>query len=68
LQTVRKRTTEYLTTMPVGVVTVVRDFVNHHDHDGKHVKCLHWVMQWRDVEGGPLKILKLRHYCDDLEL
>jgi len=44
---------------------VVRDFVNHHDHAGAHVKCLHWVMMWRDMKNGPIKRLKLRHYCSD---
>ena len=34
---------------------VIRDFVNHHDHAGKHVKCLHWVMMWRDAVGEPIK-------------
>ena len=48
-----------------GVAMVIRDFVNHHDHGGKHVKCLHWVLMWRDKEGGPIIRLKLRHYCSD---
>lgn len=46
-------------------VMVTRDFVNHHDSSGKHVKCLIWVVQWRDNVGEPLKLLKLRHYCSD---
>jgi hypothetical protein len=48
-----------------GTGMVIRDFVNHHDHGGKHVKCLHWVLMWRDKVGEPLKRLKLRHYCSD---
>ena len=48
-----------------GEAMVIRDFVNHHDHSGKHVKCLHWVLMWRDEVGEPLKRLKLRHYCSD---
>jgi hypothetical protein len=44
---------------------VIRDFVNHHDHRGSHVKCLHWVLMWRTEPGGPLHRLKLRHYCSD---
>jgi hypothetical protein len=48
-----------------GTAMVIRDFVNHHDHDGRHVKCLIWVLMWRDVEGGPILKLKLRHYCSD---
>ena len=51
--------------LPVGSCMVIRDFVNHHDHSGKHVKCLHWVLMWRDKEGDPLHRLKLRHYCSD---
>jgi hypothetical protein len=50
-----------------GECLVIRDFVNHHDHSGSHVKCLHWVVMWRDEIDGPIKILKLRHYCSDKE-
>ena len=49
--------------MKVGEVMVTRDFVNHHDHLGHHVKCLIWVVEWRTEEGKPCKLLKLRHYC-----
>jgi hypothetical protein len=48
-----------------GTCMVIRDFVNHHDHSGQHVKCLHWVVMWRDKVGEPLKRLKLRHYCSN---
>ena len=48
-----------------GECMVIRDFVNHHDHGGKHVKCLHWVLMWRETVGGPIFRLKLRHYCSD---
>ena len=48
-----------------GEAMVIRDFVNHHDHGGAHVKCLHWVLMWRNEIGAPLRILKLRHYCSD---
>jgi hypothetical protein len=51
--------------MKVGEVFVTRDFVNHYDHSGSHVKCLHWVLQWREEEGGDLQLLKVRHYCSD---
>jgi hypothetical protein len=51
--------------LAVGECMVIRDFVNHHDHAGGHVKCLHWVLMWRDTEGGNIKRLKLRHYCSD---
>jgi hypothetical protein len=51
--------------MKVGEVFVTRDFVNHYDHSGAHVKCLHWVLQWREKEGGKLELLKVRHYCSD---
>jgi hypothetical protein len=51
--------------MKVGEVFVTRDFVNHYDHSGAHVKCLHWVLQWREEEGGRLELLKVRHYCSD---
>ena len=53
--------------LKVGEAIVIRDFVNHHDTRGKHVKCLHWVKMWRDEPGGELKHLKLRHYCSDPE-
>ena len=49
-----------------GTCMVIRDFVNHHDHSGKHVKCLHWVLMWRDKIGEPIKRLKLRHYCSNM--
>jgi hypothetical protein len=49
-----------------GTAMIIRDFVNHHDHGGKHVKCLHWVLTWRDEEDGTLRRLKLRHYCSDV--
>jgi hypothetical protein len=48
-----------------GEAMIIRDFVNHHDHGGAHVKCLIWVVIWRDVDGEPLKRLKLRHYCSN---
>jgi hypothetical protein len=48
-----------------GTAMIIRDFVNHHDHGGKHVKCLHWVLTWRDKDTGELRRLKLRHYCSD---
>ena len=51
--------------MKVGECFVTRDFVNHHDHDGGHVKCLHLVVQFRQVEGGPLHKMKIRNYCSD---
>ena len=51
--------------MKVGEVFVTRDFVNHYDHSGAHVKCLHWVLQWVEEEGGKLELLKVRHYCSD---
>jgi hypothetical protein len=52
-------------TMMPGTAMVIRDFVNHHDHSGSHVKCLHWVLMWRNEPGGPIERLKLRHYCSD---
>jgi len=51
--------------MPPGHVFVTRDYVNHHDHGGAHVKCLHLVLQWRETAGAPLKLLKIRNYCSD---
>jgi hypothetical protein len=54
--------------MKVGEVFVTRDFVNHYDHAGNHVKCLHWVLQWREEEGGSLQLLKVRHYCSDVSM
>lgn len=54
-----------LAELQVGEVGVTRDFVNHHDHSGGHVKCLHFVLQWRDEADGPLRLLKLRNYCSD---
>jgi hypothetical protein len=65
LETARKEAKHAEDNLAVGSCMVIRDFVNHHDHGGKHVKCLHWVLMWRDAEGEPLKRLKLRHYCSD---
>ena len=48
-----------------GEAIVVRDYVNHHDHSGKHVKCLHWVLMWRNEGSTRLEHLKLRHYCSE---
>jgi len=48
-----------------GQAIVIRDYVNHHDHSGGHVKCLHWVVMWRTKINGNLQHLKLRHYCSD---
>jgi len=67
LKTGRAETKILEKNLKVGEVMVVRDYVNHHDHNGKHVKCLHWVLLWRDLEGAELKHLKLRHYCSDPE-
>ena len=50
-----------------GQAIVIRDYVNHHDHSGGHVKCLHWVVMWRTKPNGDLQHLKLRHYCSDKE-
>ena len=67
LATSRKEAKEAEDNLAVGECMVIRDFVNHHDHSGNHVKCLHWVLMWRDKVGEPLKTkrLKLRHYCSD---
>jgi hypothetical protein len=65
MQTARVYAYECRDNMKVGEVFVTRDFVNHYDHAGSHVKCLHWVLQWREKEGGSLELLKVRHYCSD---
>jgi hypothetical protein len=65
LEVGRKETKKLENNLKVGECMVIRDFVNHHDHGGSHVKCLHWVLMWRDVAGADVKILKLRHYCSD---
>ena len=49
--------------LKAGESWIVRDFVNHHDHAGEHVKCLHWVIRWRDVDNEPIKMIKVRIYC-----
>ena len=65
MATARVHAYECRDNMKVGEVFVTRDFVNHYDHAGAHVKCLHWVLQWREEEGGSLQLLKVRHYCSD---
>jgi hypothetical protein len=67
LKVARAALTERKAKMVVGEVMVTRDFVNHHDHLGSHVKCLIWIVEWRTEKDGPLKMLKLRHYCSDNE-
>ena len=67
LLTARAQANKVRDNLAVGEVGVTRDFVNHHDHRGAHVKCLHFVLQWRDKEGAPLKLLKLRTYCSDVK-
>jgi hypothetical protein len=63
LETCRKEAKAIETNLTKGECALIRDFVNHHDHAGKHVKCLHWVIAWRDEDDGEIKRLKLRHYC-----
>jgi len=65
LNTARKYAYDKRKNMKVGEVFVTRDFVNHHDHDGGHVKCLILVLEWYETEGGELQVLKIRHYCSD---
>jgi len=68
METARVYSYECRDSMKVGEVFVTRDFVNHYDHSGSHVKCLHWVLQWRESEGGSLELLKVRHYCSDASM
>lgn len=65
LEAARKATQDYVKCMEPGVCAVVRDYVNHHDHGGSHVKCLHWVMMWREEANGELLLMKVRNYCSD---
>ena len=65
LRTARAEANKKRDAMVPGEVGVTRDFVNHHDHAGAHVKCLHFVLQWREEEDEPLRLLKLRTYCSD---
>jgi hypothetical protein len=51
--------------LSVGEIAIIRDFVNHHDHSGAHVKSLIFVLLWRDVLDGPIKLLKITNYCSD---
>jgi hypothetical protein len=65
LETGRREINAQLEALAVGEALVLRDFVNHYDLTGKKINCLHWVVQWRTEDGGPLHLLKLRHYCSD---
>ena len=65
LETARSEAKAVEDNLKPGECMIIRDFVNHHDHSGSHVKCLHWVLMWRDTVDGPIKRLKLRHYCSD---
>jgi hypothetical protein len=65
LATCRQKDQEMDENLPVGTARVIRDYVNHHDHDGSHVKCLHWVIRWRTEPNAPIQMLKARHYCSD---
>ena len=56
-----------LATLIPKEVGVTRDFVNHYDSRGQHVKCLIFVLQWREIPGAPLKLLKIRNYCSHAE-
>jgi hypothetical protein len=67
LETARKYALGKKSNMKVREVFVTRDFVNHHDHDGDHVKCLILVLEFYLKEGGELQVLKIRHYCSDLD-
>jgi hypothetical protein len=65
LETGRRELNKRATNLLPGEAVILRDFVNHHDLTGKKINCLHWVIQWRTSIGGPLLLLKLRHYCSD---
>jgi hypothetical protein len=67
MKTARKHAYAKRDNMKVGDVFVTRDFVNHHDHSGGHVKCLILVLEWYEQEGGELQVLKVRNYCSDKE-
>jgi hypothetical protein len=64
-RTCRKATQLLDRNLKAGEGWLVRDFVNHFDGEGEHVKCLHWVLRWRDNDGYPIQMLKLRNYCSD---
>jgi hypothetical protein len=51
--------------MRVGEAFVTRDYVNHYDCTGAHVKCLIWVVQWKEQEGEQLRLMKIRNFCSD---
>jgi len=62
----RAATQELDRNLKVFEAWIVRDYVNHHDHDGCHCKCLHWVVRYRDeFDHEPIKMLKTRNYCSD---
>jgi hypothetical protein len=61
----RKATQELDSNLKAGEGWVVRDFVNHFDGAGKHVKCLHWVLRYRDKDEEPIKMVKMRNWCSD---
>jgi len=65
LATGRQKIKEVEESLRVGEALIFRDYVNHHDLTGKKINCLHWVVRWRTVVGGPLHLLKIRHYCSD---
>ena len=51
--------------MKKGDAHIVEDYVNHHDHDGQHVKCLIWIVWLKEHDDFPPKIFKIRHFCSD---
>jgi len=53
LETARAEAKQAEDDLPPVTCMVIRDFVNHHDHSGQHVKCLHWVVMWCDKVGEP---------------
>jgi hypothetical protein len=61
----RRNVTEREASLLVGEALIFRDYVNHHDLTGWKINCLHWVIRWRSYPGGPLNLLKIRHYCSD---
>jgi hypothetical protein len=65
LKTERAETIKLVQGLKVGEVAIVRDFVNHHDHGGAHVKSLFFVAQFRTEDDGPLHLLKITNYCSD---
>jgi hypothetical protein len=63
----RPYTDAILETMRPGKCMIYRDFVNQHNEQNGKVANLVLVVLWREVEKGPLNMIKISNICTDAD-